>query len=858
MCIRFPNKLLFAKIFLIVVFATVEIMALANPQQRIAAGELFLANGDAPLAEGAFRGALTLSAQLTNEERQQASFGLIFSLIAESNPDAAADALKNLGQTNHPRAQLAELLICVEKNDFVKASELLEKCPVDQFKGTDLYARYLAEGVLMESTGKFQAAKEAFLHAMVLAPNLTARNQANRHLVWLSCLDGKMAIDADLLKYAKRDWKRAKRPDLSTAAALQYAAILRLSGQTQEAILVLNDQLSALGKSDKKEQIKLWGALMDLCARGSQEQVEAALHLLELSESGVQLSSALIVLEKDLLLKNPSRLRDIVTRSIEAPQPCAILPELLLTRARTYLQENSLEQAMQDAKRVQSSFPGTRSYTQACSLIAWIALNRTPPQYRTAAQALSEAIKGDIESEVRWKWMLWEGDLYAVSGDAGLASALYKALFENKEAPASARSKAVCRFFQMNAELEEVTVMASFLDDSSLVSLLEPKDFLTAGLIYLRALARSGKTSEAIAQIDKLRPLYSVNEFAELEALLLTLLASNQDWSALKIRSQALEAQLSQMDRSSISNQAWVNLMSIALFEKAHAELEENELTAANLTLNRLRKEFPHASLAALSYIIEADYYAGLDRLVEAQQRLVELADTHGDSPYAPIAIMQAARYARKRRFPAAYEDSIGLLDRIVRQYPQDADLVFEARFEQAQILEILGRFDDAQSLFDALLYQYAKHPEVPRLLLAKGDCLFAQATQSSNIADKAQQAGSLFERLFDQTTLAPALRVEAGYKWAKTLEAQGKPGQAIEVYTRIITELLLITPEGVIQWPAEGTRYWLSRSILDEAKLLEAQGGKDAQIQNLYSLLVRYDLQGQLLMHNSMLSNNP
>jgi outer membrane protein assembly factor BamD (BamD/ComL family) len=141
-------------------------------------------------------------------------------------------------------------------------------------------------------------------------------------------------------------------------------------------------------------------------------------------------------------------------------------------------------------------------------------------------------------------------------------------------------------------------------------------------------------------------------------------------------------------------------ISSHTLLLKAQANLLLGRESSAVETLRQLRQMHPQSEAAHHSYLVEARYYAGLERLVEAQRLLLELADGYPESPQAPVALWEAALAAEQRGLDTTYREALGLLDRLVARYPQHY-LVFHARLRQGDILRKLNDFNTAILVYE-------------------------------------------------------------------------------------------------------------------------------------------------------------
>jgi cellulose synthase operon protein C len=123
-----------------------------------------------------------------------------------------------------------------------------------------------------------------------------------------------------------------------------------------------------------------------------------------------------------------------------------------------------------------------------------------------------------------------------------------------------------------------------------------------------------------------------------------------------------------------------------------------------------------------------------------------------------------------------------------VQGYPA-SDLIFMARFKQGDLLRRLNQFGAAQQVYELLVRDFSRHPDVRAAELALADCHAAQAaTDSSHL----ESAISIYERLQDQVAADVDLRVESGFKHGHALVRTGKTERAQEVWWPVVNAYLL------------------------------------------------------------------
>ena len=251
-----------------------------------------------------------------------------------------------------------------------------------------------------------------------------------------------------------------------------------------------------------------------------------------------------------------------------------------------------------------------------------------------------------------------------------------------------------------------------------------------------------------------------------------------------------------------------------------------------------MRANYGDYEAALFSYIIQARYFSSVTRTVDAQQRLVYLADNYPESRLAPMALYEAALNAEKRGQDNLLDQANQLLERIARDYP-DSDVVYYARLKQADLLRKLNQFATAQQLYELLENQYRDRSDRYLAQISLADTLMARSVEDPA---KFDAAISRLELLMDLPDVPVDLRVEAGYKLGMAWKNSAEPGKAKQafwtLYDLVLGERNLTSSLG-----AKG-RYWLSRSLFALADLESDEGNLD-RAQGFYRIIISLRLSG-------------
>jgi len=276
-----------------------------------------------------------------------------------------------------------------------------------------------------------------------------------------------------------------------------------------------------------------------------------------------------------------------------------------------------------------------------------------------------------------------------------------------------------------------------------------------------------------------------------------------------------------------------------AMLLRARALLELKREREGLAELEKLRGAYPDSDPAIYSYITQARFLSERGQTVEAQQLLIQLAEEHKDSPYAPYALYEAASNVERRGQDEHYREAYRILESLAEKFP-DNELVFYAKLRQGDLLRKLDEQGPAQVLYESLLNRFADHRDAPLAELALADTLFAQV--STDIS-RLGSARARYERLFDLPSAPVDVRIEAGFKEGNALAARGSNAEARRAMWLVVSRFLL-DEKWRLQVGEKG-RYWLGRTLLVYAELSEkARAPEEAR--NAYELILRSGVWGE------------
>lgn len=825
---------------------------MSDPQLRVKREQLRQA------AEQAMRvGIYPLATRLYGQAREglaanekawrEVTLRLVDALLSQGMLEKAGLTLDSLEAQAEPRYSLRVAMLAFLEDRIDAAATALGAVNPDELPKVERPWHDLLGGMIAEARGQHNEAAALYQRARDQAVDAHQRARFESWIYRHRLLHGEVD-DAFLLTL------REQSEDFSGKAAgftfaREYAMALYKRGREQEALAVLEKQLTLTRKIESEEEDKFL-LLIALVSGLETEKARVALEsLLRDGHARIWQRMALSLLLQqatdsarraelgallDGLIRNPA--------DIEAAAEAHLLEdELLFARATLMLEAGNPDQAAVDVRRILDQFPGSGIYMDALRLMSALALARTPPQYRTAADYLNRMRERLPRGSEQARVGLLMGDCYYLNGDYGNAADVYAQVYgehpgrEWGEVALFQRVMALLQADQLE-RAEEV------LDEALHGEQLPPLAFWQAEWNFLERLRKSGNDAHALSRTRGLLRDHLANVPAELALRLMWMEASlsmqGPEISVVPDIADNILALLENLGQVQLAQQERALMEASTLLLKAQALLRLNREEPALKTLERLRRDHPQSTSAIRSYIDEARHYAASGKLIEAQQRLIQLADKYPESPYAAIALYEAALVAEQQGLQRTYEEAVGILERLITRYPE-SELTFFARMRQGDLLRKLNQFGAAQSRYEELLRAYPEHPRRHEAQMALAYTLLAQARNEPTRLDPAV---AQLERLYDLPNLPVALRVEAGFQWAHALQIQGKSTRAEDAYWQLLTRFLLEEEAGVAS--SRTGDYWLARALFELAALYE-QSGRISEALKLYDMVLTHDLPG-------------
>ena len=822
---------------------TVEIAGSRAWQWGIGAADDALGAGFSALAARLYRQAL-VEPSLEPGRRAAIQLSLVSALIGDAKYSDAANVLESYTYPKEGSYLLLRAITGYQNGNLDAAEEDLEAIDVERMTAWERSWYYLTAGLLKETRGESDAAKRLYADAGKNAVSETQQAQIETALRRNQLLSGQVNESIAAGLKAKVRELQGQRGGFEMARLL--AIVLDQLGRKDEAIEVIEEQLRfvSVQERDLRDQFLL---LLGLILGEESGRGRLALQEL-LNKDGsrdLQKIAFYLLARGPLAGKGAEEFPAMLDELINRASPHQLLDEFYYFRAVLALNADGLDTAESYAKRLLDQFPGSPLKNSAIRLLAFVAWKREPPQYRTAADYLNRMRASLPDGPDKARLGILMADCFFLNGDFVNAAGAYEAAMGEAS---NGQDRGALLFQLVLSELrsDRLDRAKAHLDEAGDLSGIDPLQRWQAEWNVVSDMKTRGQTDEAFARIRNLL------EGAEQTAMP----------PDLRLRLMWLESQLSVEARQAADTPARCDLILNILAEAPERIIDDEQrsliashtllLKGQALLINQkaedglqvfvqLRERFGSSSPAVLSYLIEARYFVRVNRPVEAQRRLIAVADLYRESEYAPLALWEAALNSEVRGLNASYQEAVALLERLTRDYPEHY-LVFYARLKQGDLSRQLNLFGTAQFIYEDIINKFPDHPERYRAEISRADCFLAQASQNEAFLE---DAIAILSRLFDLGNLPADLRAEAGFKRGFAANRQKDEVRAQEFYWLVIARFL-IEQEAVGQMRAQG-RYWLSRCIFELGSLFERENRyEDAR--EIYHMVSAHGLPGRTL----------
>jgi TolA-binding protein len=776
----------------------------------------------------------------------------------------AADAEKVLNEysgARGPEWRLRVGLAAAQQKRFDVARDQVDHINVDQLTRPDRAWFWFLQGVIADTStprdgSAVARANDRYHFAEQDAPSDFARAHflAAEQRVRLSLVSYTPAEVED----ARRNYQNEQQKGRAAYQfAEDYAVRLDGTGQKNEAVRFLSDVILRIPRAERlwTDRLRLLLGLIGERQRGGAGRNALNL-LLEQGTTPDLQRQALQLLAQDSQ-REPERgmFRAELDKIIGATAKTAIQDGLLLTRAQLALAEKDYLTAERRANDLQENFPGSSLRPHAFLVLANSAWEQR--RYRLAAENARRAreavasrpgasgrFEEKVTAQTTAELRVFEAEAYYRARDFRLAAEAYEAALRQPPEGISAGDLMFQRALAaISADENDLKAdLTKIVDELEADLRFDANNRWEAEWRLARGLKVQRKVDVALERVSRLlTSADAANVNPELRARM-AWLQVRLSFDAGKPEQTIQLAQGLEPAIAKLPVAIRTEMASSAALLKAEAEFRLGRETDAINTLKTLRTDFPNTAAAIYSYLETASYYAGRDKIQEAQRALGDLIDNpaYKASPYVSDALFQLALLSERKGQESDLKDANRLIEKLVGPEAKVAappELVFVARLKQGDLLRTLNDFPNAQLAYEHLVNdpKYADRPDRTVAQLRLAECHNAQSSTDAS-GSHANQAQSIFEELLYRVSAPADVRVEAGYNLGKMLERRGEFAKARDVWWRDVIQPFLVQAK-----PGEATRatvpYWLARTLLDVGELLEQRENVD-EARRVYVLL--------------------
>jgi hypothetical protein len=664
---------------------------------------------------------------LSDDAQHRAAIGLASAELAAGRADAAEAALARGANRESPVTRLRRAMIALQRNNAEPAAIETASIREENLPAGEVAWFHAAQAMIAEARGDFERSQELYGLAMSRAASDATRARIQLAQERAKLMAGQ-ATDA-LAAQLRRQVEEFQGRKISYDFAAQYAVVLDMLGRRGEAVNHLEQQLQILPgtERDAGDRFRLLLALIAGPASGSGQNA-----LRQLLAGGSQVVMQRIALQLLAGLQDPAG-RELFRAELDAriaeDPPSRILDELLIYRARFALTRQEYGRAEEDARTLIAHFPASQMRVPALNVLVATAWELR--RYRTAADTIVQ-LRGEIrDTAQRAGFAVLLAEAYFRAGDFLAAAAAYEQAID--ERPASITRGLL--MFQQGLSLIRAgdldgaqRILDARADDPD----LDVVNRWQSEWNLAKAMQVAGRTVNAYARLNRLLTA------GETPAGLPADLRLRMEWLRARLSLDAglaeetlgfadgLLAMLASDEARGTPEELVRELAGTTQLLKAQALLALNRIDEGVEMLTALRRDYQGTDPAIYSFIIQAGYLSAQGQTVDAQRLLIELADQHKESDYAPFALYEAAAQAEKRRLDAHLREAFELLERIIKSFPTN-ELVFYARLKQGDLLRKLNQLGPAQQTYEFLLFNFQDHRDAALVEIALADTLFAR-----------------------------------------------------------------------------------------------------------------------------------
>ncbi|WP_438481474.1 tetratricopeptide repeat protein [Oleiharenicola lentus] len=824
--------------------------------------DIALQMGFSATAAGGYREILSV-AGVPVETKSRVTLSLVTALLDAGEIPEAGKVLQAYSGPKNSTYQLRVALLAVFERRFGPAKTALASGKIEELPEGDIGWWHFAQAQIADSENDTERRNAAYAQAGAMAVSALQRTRfaLGQDLAILR----RAPLDENRLNDLKKTIDAYQGQRIGYENVRYYAAGLATAQRVPEAQALLQRQLATVPPTERNTADQLRLLLGMIAGEKSTIGRNALKELVKSAQRQETQRLALHLLARGATTEpDRAQLRRDLTELVGLPTPHPIIEDLLLVRAQLALIDKQYAAAEEDARSLLGQFPGTPLKAEALGVrlaVAWdLKRYRAAADLSTQLRALLPAGRERAELGVLLAEAFFRASDYKSASDA------YGAALS--ETPAVV-APGILIFQRVLSDIHanQLESAANQLDAAANNPALDPLNRWQAEWNLVKEMQVRGLSAQAAARVEKVLASGAQGVPEDLRIRLMWLRARLAfDTGQFEIAMQQTDELTGVLEKANgLEAGLRGDVASTSLLLKGQALFELKRDQEALVTLEKLRKEYQGSSAAQDSFLEQASQLEKRGDLAGAQRILQTFVDTkeYAKSPFVPFALYRIALILERQGLDRHLQEAYGknVLERLVQDFPRD-EMVFYARLKQGDLLRKLNDFAAARQIYENLVNNESRHPDVLLAQIALADCMFAQA---ANSAVNYEGASAIYERLRDLPSAPVDLRAEAGFKWgyalakrSQTQQGQVAKDQAAKAQTVLwsVVDAFLLDANVAKQLGPRG-RDWVARALVELGQLHEAAGRFD-EAQRAYQLIIDNKLKGTALAESKLARFRP
>ncbi|MDR2432456.1 MAG: tetratricopeptide repeat protein [Puniceicoccales bacterium] len=759
------------------------------------------------LAKKFFMEALAIK-DLSNEQKCVACTGFLESCLASgefSNAMESFDVVLKLAHVEIPREFKSRFLlnaaiVACFKHDFAIANRILLKLDIKAFDDNELAWYHAVRSVIFAMAANFEEMENNLEEAKKHSPSVDQSVHIQAFVIQflLQFPTHSTAIN-NLLGTADAMYKKYKLQRTSCPFVKAYALMLIHGGNGQKAKDLLDEQISKVKDLNVQDlqSLYLYRALAD--GLSSASGLDTVLELL-LSSANDELKKQALKLLLLSVENTNQRMEAIKTLSdvkLQTSVSKNIMRNISFAKLRLAIDAENLTAAQRIAEEIVLQFPKETLIKNIYHALAYLAWQQEPKDYRMSAHYLGKVRDITSDNAEKVNMTVQIGNAFYLSEAYDIAAHIYEEVLKTNVDNVK-YDKILCQLIQADIKSKNLVLAEQHLQSARQCHDLFTEYRWHAELLYINALIGDNNPQRAMDYLSmllstyahKIQPFYLV-KFYLLQAYSLF---SKQHYQQAHIAATNICTIFPTKSSSAEISQ----IVGQALFMKGVCEFKSQNKEAAFLTFERLRSDYADQEVAMLSYFEEAEYFFKLGNISKACNALLTCAETN--CRYSPFAYYRCAEYCKSLGM-AYYDEAIAHLSTLIFKYGNH-EIIYAAHLELADLLRLIGRFSDAQLVYEELLknFPFDRRYYFTEFCLAKS--IFAQKNKDDLFIERTKM---ILERLYSLAIADKSLHIEIAAMYCFVLQASS----SIDEMKQFAWETLLASMAGE-NLLTQNDVYWL------------------------------------------------